>query len=446
MYEKDLQKSALKKINRRKISNVLKKIKDLRNQSKVKLKSIKLNELNEWVIDKSSGNISHKSGKFFSIRGVEFNLNKKKLVSPMIFQPEVGILGILARKEKGIFEFLLQAKFEPGNKNKFQLSPTIQATKSNIDRVHGGQSQPFVKYFKNTDKKNIIINILQSEQGEKFFKKRNRNIIVLLKRNPKNIKSGSFFWLTISEIKELMQVDDLINMDTRSVISSLFYGDDFDISHQAFRTKRLTKKALHSIDYIKSILKKEAKTQNSVKEIDLKRIRNYTKRNSSISKSNNFYIKSLRVVSNLREVSSWSQPLFAALNKENYILILSNIKGQIHMLLNLSREPGIYNNCELGPSLHFIDNQKKIEERIFRKLLKDKKSKLIHQSCQSEEGGRFYLTSNRYSIIMVNKDSINSKIFKNKLWIGINQFPRIISKQYMANIQLRTLFALIKFF
>ena len=136
----------------------------------------------------------------------------------------------------------------------------------------------------------------------------------------------------------------------------------------------------------------------------------------------------------MREVSSWSQPLFAALNKENYILILSNIKGQIHMLLNLSREPGIY------------DNQKKIEERIFRKLLKDKKSKLIHQSCQSEEGGRFYLTSNRYSIIMVNKDSINSKIFKNKLWIGINQFPRIISKQYMANIQLRTLFALIKFF
>ena len=114
MYENDLQKSALKKVDQAKIRNVLRRLEYLRTRSNIKLKSLKLHKMNEWVIDKSSENIFHKSGKFFSIRGIKFFLNKNFFSQPMIFQSEVGILGILARKEKGTLKFLLQAKFEPG--------------------------------------------------------------------------------------------------------------------------------------------------------------------------------------------------------------------------------------------------------------------------------------------------------------------------------------------
>ena len=45
-------------------------------------------------------------------------------------------------------KYILQAKVEPGNINKIQISPTVQATKSNYSRIHGGKTIPFLKYFK----------------------------------------------------------------------------------------------------------------------------------------------------------------------------------------------------------------------------------------------------------------------------------------------------------
>ena len=48
----------------------------------------------------------------------------------------------------GRLYFLMQAKVEPGNVNKYQISPTIQATKSNFTRAHGGKTPLFFDYFK----------------------------------------------------------------------------------------------------------------------------------------------------------------------------------------------------------------------------------------------------------------------------------------------------------
>ena len=64
---------------------------------------------------------------------------------PIIVQKELGILGIIKDKVKN--KYLLQAKVEPGNKNKLQLSPTVQATKSNYERVHGGKKIPYLNIF-----------------------------------------------------------------------------------------------------------------------------------------------------------------------------------------------------------------------------------------------------------------------------------------------------------
>ena len=58
---------------------------------------------------------------------------------------EIGILGII--KISKIIN-ILQAKVEPGNINKIQISPTVQATRSNYSRVHGGKTIPFLNYFK----------------------------------------------------------------------------------------------------------------------------------------------------------------------------------------------------------------------------------------------------------------------------------------------------------
>ena len=73
----------------------------------------------------------------------------------------------------------MQAKIEPGNINVVQLSPTLQATKSNYTQVHQGNAPFYLDYFLSERKDvTVLLDQLQSEQGARFLKKRNRNMIV----------------------------------------------------------------------------------------------------------------------------------------------------------------------------------------------------------------------------------------------------------------------------
>ena len=38
-----------------------------------------------------------------------------------------GIIGLVRKKIKGVPHYLVEAKFEPGNFNKIQISPSVQA-------------------------------------------------------------------------------------------------------------------------------------------------------------------------------------------------------------------------------------------------------------------------------------------------------------------------------
>jgi len=76
------------------------------------------------------------------------------------------------KKINGILYFLMQAKIEPGNINAVQLSPTLQATKSNYTQVHKGNVPLYLSYFLEERKDvTILLDQLQSEQGARFLKK-----------------------------------------------------------------------------------------------------------------------------------------------------------------------------------------------------------------------------------------------------------------------------------
>ena len=107
---------------------------------------------------------------FFSIVPFEFKINNKKSYQPLIIQKEVGILGILKKKIKNEDHYLLQAKVEPGNSTGIQLSPTIQATKSNYLRKHGGKKTNYLYFFTKKNKKyRVLSNFRLSEQGTRYL-------------------------------------------------------------------------------------------------------------------------------------------------------------------------------------------------------------------------------------------------------------------------------------
>ena len=85
------------------------------------------------------------TGKFFSVLGLDVlhrsGLEELAWDQPVIEQPEIGILGILAKRIGGVLHFCLQAKEEPGNIGGIQLSPTVQATFSNYTRAPRGSNR-----------------------------------------------------------------------------------------------------------------------------------------------------------------------------------------------------------------------------------------------------------------------------------------------------------------
>ena len=115
-------------------------LKNQKKKQKIIIKEKDLSQLKLWKY--KSKKIFHTSKKFFSIIGVRVTSNfykHKTWDQPIIYQNGSGILGILRRNISGQPEYLLKANVEPGNINKLQISPTVQATKSNYTRVHGGK-------------------------------------------------------------------------------------------------------------------------------------------------------------------------------------------------------------------------------------------------------------------------------------------------------------------
>lgn len=187
-------------------------------------RTVPLRSLEQWKTDESTGNVVHESGRFFSVLGLSarHRLPQTEIVwdQPIIDQPEIGILGILARKFRGVLHFCLQAKEEPGNIHSVQLSPTVQATYSNYSRAHGGVRPQFVEYFLSPLPEQVLFAKLQSEDGGRFLFKSNRNMIVLIEEDVP-VPPEAFIWLTLRQISNLLKQDDVINACTRSVLSAV---------------------------------------------------------------------------------------------------------------------------------------------------------------------------------------------------------------------------------
>ncbi|NEE09324.1 NDP-hexose 2,3-dehydratase, partial [Streptomyces sp. SID7499] len=142
---------------------------------------------------------------------------------PIIKQPEVGILGLLVKEFDGVPHFLMQAKMEPGNPNLLQLSPTVQATRSNYTGAHRGAAVRYIDHFVSPEAGSVVADVLQSEHGSWFYRKSNRNMIVETTADVE--PHEDFRWLTLGQLAQLLHQDDVVNMDTRTVLSAVPYAD-----------------------------------------------------------------------------------------------------------------------------------------------------------------------------------------------------------------------------
>ena len=201
--------------------------KDLIKKSKIKIKTIPLSECRNWRLN-NKGQMVHNSGSFYKVEGVRVVKSFRREINfgwdqPMFTEPgyDGGLLGLLKTNINKSPHYLINAKFEPGNYKFIQLSPTVQATFSNIKRTHGGKSVKFLEYFTKSKKNNckIIFKQWVSEEGGRLKNKRNLGILAEYYGNNKIKFSSDYKWVTLRQIKELILQNAMINPHLRTLVS-----------------------------------------------------------------------------------------------------------------------------------------------------------------------------------------------------------------------------------
>lgn len=447
--------------------NVVNWVEQQRNALNIDINLIPFTKLNKWLFHAETGNLVHASGKFFSIEGIKVKTNWGNVpcwTQPIINQPEVGFLGIIAKKINGILHFLIQAKIEPGNINYVQLSPTLQATKSNYSRVHEGNAPLYLEYFTSKKKGKVLLDQLQSEQGARFLKKRNRNIIIEVTEDIPVY--DNFCWLTLGQIKNLLQINNLINMDTRTVLSGISFGSyavnginlldkliHRSTSEESHRRKMLvsaldTSAALHTFEEIISwITSLKSTYELDVSKIALKDVQKWKKNESEIYHEDHKYFSVIAVdvhISN-REVVNWSQPIVKSAQEGIIGFIVKKINGVFHFLVQAKIEAGNFDILELAPTVQCLTgNYRKglneYEVPFINEVLNAPEQNIIYKTFQSEEGGRFYREQN-LNIIVEMDDNFSQEVPENYCWITLNQLYTFIKFNNYLNIQARSLLA-----
>lgn len=416
-----------------------------------------------WYYDPIKGEIRNPSRTFFQIPGLQMVSSADKEIllreQPIILQKEIGYLGIIGKVIDGVLYFLMQAKIEPGNVNKVQISPTIQATKSNFMQTHGGKVPAYLDYFSNKRQHEIVVDQIQSEQSSRFLGKRNRNIIIVTDEDIAPLDAHR--WMTLGQIKQLMAYDNLVNMDTRTVISCIpFSLRDFSYKELGYIRSLYKDEALFNsmffgndteINNIYQYLN-EVKMFNGteVAITDLKALNSWKFENGEFLPKDNkgdFKIVYCDIEIEGREVNRWQQPLLEAVESSIFGLAFRNVSDKTEFLVRAKTEVGCFDFVELGPTVQLSpldDSNASLIDSIFVKLMAEHPEKVCFEGLFSEEGGRFYQEQNKNVLLRTDSGDFPDPLPEGYFWVDYHTLNILIQFNNCLNIQLRNLLSIIK--
>ena len=434
-----------------------------RNQvTKVSVKETQFSLLENWLFDEKTLNLRHKTGKFFSVDGLRVKKDTDFITQwcqPIINQAEVGYLGIITKEFNGVLYFLMQAKIEPGNVNCVQLSPTLQATKSNYTQTHEGKAPKYLEYFKNVTQDQILVDQLQSEQGARFLRKRNRNIIIKIDEEIDVYED--FRWLTLGQIKKLILQDNLVNMDSRTVISAITFSDQKLIrehnsslystfGHELLLSSMINSGKNSMSNLMSWLCSLKSMCNLKVDQIPLNEVNDWIVTDSEICHKDNKYFKIIGVNVHIenREVKDWCQPIVKPMEQGICAFLIKKIYGTYHFLVQAKFECGNFDMYEFAPTVQCLQselsNTSSNKHYFINEVNNVKKENIIIDTYQSEEGGRFYKEQNRNMLIKVD-ENFSEELPRNYAWMTLGQLNSFLKYNNFVNIQARSILSALQY-
>ncbi|MDN3265706.1 NDP-hexose 2,3-dehydratase family protein [Streptomyces sp. CSDS2] len=398
---------------------------------------VRLDRLDGWSFERPTGNLVHRSGKFFTVEGLSVATSDGEHAAawhqPIIVQPEVGILGILVKEFDGVPHFLMQAKMEPGNRNLLQISPTVQATRSNYTKAHNGSPVRYLEYFRGPRRGRVLADVLQSEHGAWFHHKSNRNMLVQADGDVPGHED--FRWLSLDQIALLLRLDNVINMDARTVLSCLPFppaGEGGGARHT-------------DTELLSWFTEERSRHDLASRRVPLADLPGWTRGPWSVEheEGRHFRVVGVDVRAGSREVARWSQPLFEPVGVGVTAFLVRRIGGVPHLLAHARVEAGYADTVEFAPTVQYTPDN-------YAHLPKDRRPPFLdavlaagpatvrYEALHSEEGGRFLNAESRY-LFVEDDDLTPPDPPPGYLWVTPQQLGGLLRHNHYVNVQARTL-------
>ncbi|MFE5157439.1 NDP-hexose 2,3-dehydratase family protein [Streptomyces sp. NPDC056697] len=416
------------------------------DESRVEI--IPFERMRGWAFAPDTHNLVHETGRFFSVEGIRVRMPGAPVEEwrqPILHQPEIGILGILVKDFDGVPHFLMQAKMEPGNHGGLQLSPTVQATRSNYTRVHKGRAVPYVEYFQQAERHRVLADVRQSEQGSWFFHKRNRNMLVeVAPETDVEVRDG-FRWLTLGQLHHLLAVEDLVNMDARSVLACLPHSPPAP-QETTFPASRAHSRH-RDADILSWITGLRTEREVFTERIPLRETAGWHRGTHRISHESGrfFSVMAVDVTAGGREVGGWTQPMIEPHGPGVVAFLLAYADQVPHVLVQARAEPGYTDVVELAPTVQCTPrNYTHLPEGatppFLREVVEAPAERVRFDTVLSEEGGRFFHAFNRYLIVETEMSAVPEEPSHYR-WMAVRQLLDLIRHSHYVNVEARTLIA-----
>jgi oxidase EvaA len=402
-----------------------------------RVRPISFAELAGWHFERGTGNLVHDSGKFFSVEGLHVKVDDGatgEWQQPIIVQPEIGILGLLAKEFGGVLHFLMQVKMEPGNPGLFQLSPTVQATRSNYTKVHNGQSVKYLDRFLTPGRGRILVDVLQSEHGAWFYRKANRNMIVEVFDDVPI--DDEFRWLSLGQIGELLRHPNLVNMDTRTVLAC---APSLPEERRAVRS---------DTELLSWFTAERARHDLRSRRIPLAEVTGWHRGGRAIEHDLGRFFRVIAVSVNARnrEVAGWTQPLIEPIGLGVAAFVVRRFQGVPHVLVDARVEGGFQNTVELGPTVQCtpeLYRDATDRPRFLDVVLSAAGDRVRYDAVHSEEGGRFFRAETRYLVVEADEAQVPAVAPAGYQWVTPGQLSALVKHGNYLNVQARTLLSVL---
>jgi oxidase EvaA len=323
---------------------------------------------------------------------------------------------------------------EPGNPNLVQLSPTVQATRSNYTRVHQGATVRYLEYFTEPGRGRVIADVLQSEHGAWFFRKANRNIIVETFGDVP--PHEDFCWLTLGQIGALLRQDNLVNMDARTVLACapVEYAEV-----GAMNSDR---------DVLSWFTAERSRHEFRARLVPLSKTEDWVRDDWSIEHvpERFFRVMAVSVAASNREVTGWTQPLIEPLEPALAGFVVRRFGGVPHVLAHGRVEGGFLDRIELGPTVqctptHYATAGAVPRPPLLDLMLTASPERIRYEAVHSEEGGRFRNAVSRYLVVEADEAQAPTQPPPGYLWVTPGQLNLLVRHGHYVNVQARTLLA-----